>query len=318
MNKKKSLLRLDELVDNVNELIRLGKGDLGRLTHIKDTLQQNKILYESDREYLEKLSEQYLNDKPNVDETHYDQPNSNLFCYKCSQNLKSDNSFCPKCGTPQEKQHVESFCKKCGNKVYGNNPCINCNQSTTSSTKSKKKGRSKKKKIGIAFGIIILLFFGLAILSSGNDETGENKLNDVSRNKTVNWQDTTSEVQQKILDKTEYSWEELSYDELMRHNEKYVGKTVNLRGQVMQVQNVYRDEYVALVYTKCENFYGFFCNDDIVWINYSDVKILDEDIISFWGDVKGLKNYKSIMGAPMTVPEIDVIAIDISIKKGEK
>jgi hypothetical protein len=45
---------LDELANHVNELIRLGKGDLGRLTHIKDTTTKQD-LYESDKEYLEKL-----------------------------------------------------------------------------------------------------------------------------------------------------------------------------------------------------------------------------------------------------------------------
>src|SRR3989338_5975057 len=196
MNEKKPLLRLDELVNTVNELMRLGKGDLGRLEHIKDTLQQNKTLYESDKEYLEKLSKQYLGDKPNVDETHYDQPNSSLFCFKCGQNLKSGSSFCPKCGTPQEKQQSESFCEKCGNKVYGSNPCINCNQSTNSPTKHKKKGRN----IGIVFGVIIFLFFVLVISSSDNNEPVEN--NETSPNKTVSWQDTSAEIQQKILDKT--------------------------------------------------------------------------------------------------------------------
>ena len=306
---------LDELINNVNELIRLEKGDLGRLTHIKDTLQQNKTLYESDKEYLEKLSRQYLDGKPNEDETHYDQPNSNLFCFKCGQNLKSDNSFCPICGTPQEKQQAESFCGKCGNKVYGNNPCISCNQSSNSPIKKpKKKGRN----IGIVVGVIIFLFFVLVISSSNNNESTEKTSNDISHIKTVDWENTTPEIRQKILDKTEYDWQELSYDELMRHNEKYIGKTVNLRGQVIQVQNVYRDEYMALVNSKCETFLEFFCNDDPIWINYSNVRILDDDIISYWGDVKGLKNYNSVMGAPMTVPEIDVIAIDISVKKGER
>ena len=166
--------------------------------------------------------------------------------------------------------------------------------------------------------MIILLFFGLAILSSGNNDSTEKTSNDMSRIKTVDWQDTTAEIQQKILDKTEYDWQELSYDELMRHNENYVGKTVNLRGQVIQVQNVYGDEYVALVNSKCEQFLEFFCNDDPIWINYSNVRILDDDIISYWGDVKGLKKYNSISGAVITVPEIDVSAIAISIKKGDR
>ena len=52
MNKKKIS---GELVDNVNELIRLGKWDLGRLTRIKDTTTKQDTLCESDKEYLEKL-----------------------------------------------------------------------------------------------------------------------------------------------------------------------------------------------------------------------------------------------------------------------
>lgn len=197
MNEKKPLLRLNKLVDNVNELIRLGKGDLGRLTHIKDTLQQNKILYESDKEYLEKLSKQYLNDKSNVDATHYDQPNSNLFCFKCGQNLKLGTSFCP----------------KCGNKIYDTNPYVNCNQSINSSTKHKNKGRN----IGIVFGVIIFLFFVLVISSSDYNEFVENKIESNTFNS------------EPII----FSG---SYDDLLRHEDEHKNKIVKFSGIVMSAE----------------------------------------------------------------------------------
>jgi hypothetical protein len=144
---------LDELINNVNELIRLEKGDLGRLTHIKDTLQQNKTLYESDKEYLEKLSKQYLNDKPNVNETHYDQSNSNLFCFKCGQNLKLDSSFCPKCGTPQEKQQSESH----------------VNPNITSESNHIVQNKNKPKKGLIFLGIAFILIASGAFVIPIND-----------------------------------------------------------------------------------------------------------------------------------------------------
>lgn len=65
-----------------------------------------------------------------------------------------------------KKSKPESFCEKCGNKIYDNNSCMNCNQSTNSPTKHDGKEHHKGKIIGIVLGVIIFLFFVLAILSS--------------------------------------------------------------------------------------------------------------------------------------------------------
>ena len=48
------------LIDDVKELIKLGKGDLGRLEHIKDTLENKKKCYDSDRKYVQKLKEVHI------------------------------------------------------------------------------------------------------------------------------------------------------------------------------------------------------------------------------------------------------------------
>ena len=45
----------------------------------------------------------------------------------------------------------------------------------------------------------------------------------------------------------------ISYDELMRHNEKYVGEIIHLKGRVMQVIELSKDEYALLVYTRIDN-----------------------------------------------------------------
>ncbi|MCE2507528.1 MAG: hypothetical protein J4F36_13895 [Nitrosopumilaceae archaeon] len=47
-------------LENVEKLIDLGVGDVSRLQHIKHILEENKILYSSDADYLNKLIQEYI------------------------------------------------------------------------------------------------------------------------------------------------------------------------------------------------------------------------------------------------------------------
>ena len=48
---------MTSLLDDVNKILELEYGDIPRLKHIKKTLEQNKMLYVSDRKYLHKLTQ---------------------------------------------------------------------------------------------------------------------------------------------------------------------------------------------------------------------------------------------------------------------
>ncbi len=50
------------LIDKVQDLLNLGIGDVGRLEHIKNTLEQDLQLYISDRNYLDNLIKTHLPD----------------------------------------------------------------------------------------------------------------------------------------------------------------------------------------------------------------------------------------------------------------
>jgi len=63
---------LTSLLDNVIQLLNLGVGDIGRLEHIKNSLEENKTLYSSDRMYVEKLIGQHI---PNQNKS---EPDKNL------------------------------------------------------------------------------------------------------------------------------------------------------------------------------------------------------------------------------------------------
>jgi len=54
---------VNSLLDDVNALLKLEQGDLGRLEHIKATLESRNVLYISDTKYLRELTREYLEDR---------------------------------------------------------------------------------------------------------------------------------------------------------------------------------------------------------------------------------------------------------------
>jgi hypothetical protein len=153
---------LDELINNVNALIRLGKGDLGRLEYIKQTIENNKQLYTSDRNYLYSLIEKHLGENQKIEEDLSDVlevqelkeiPPSNITETKISE-TKIDNE------------------------------------------KPKKKKRSKKRKIGIGIGVIVLVYFMSMFFHLPYN--GENN-NTSSNNYSILSKLTVEELQDKVI-----------------------------------------------------------------------------------------------------------------------
>ena len=49
---------MNSLLDDANALLKLKLGDLGRLEHIKKTLEEGYMLYISDSKYLQELTKE--------------------------------------------------------------------------------------------------------------------------------------------------------------------------------------------------------------------------------------------------------------------
>lgn len=200
-------------------------------------------------------------------------------------------NFCKKCGSSLEANNI--FCIKCGTKVnYEYDPNMN---------KPKKKGRSKKKKLGIGFGIIILLFFGLMILGSTSSNSTEKELKNPELSPT------------QIKNNAVHG---VNFDDLMRNNENYVGDILYLEGKIIQVQQGYGDTYELRVsITKEELGFGTTFYSDPIYVHYAGDRILEEDIVGIYGQVKGIKEYSSIFGQTIVLPEVNSLLLEV-ISKG--
>lgn len=155
----------------------------------------------------------------------------------------------------------------------------------------------KAKKVGIGFGIVILLFFVIIIIAAIGFDAQEERLSQPSL--------SPAEIKAKSL-------KGISYDDLMRNNENYVNEFVYFKGKVLQVQNVYGDIYALRVGITEKTFFY----DDPIYANYAGPRILEDDIVEFWGVVKGLKEYTAVLGNEVTIPEIDVQILNVVKKAG--
>ena len=114
---------MGSLLNDVNILITKRVGDLSRLDHIKETIENNKQLYDSDRKYLDELIDRHLFSKETPDtpkaqpttlkddssqehpkkeepkdtsvEINKEITSEGSFCGNCGKSLKQGTNFCP-------------------------------------------------------------------------------------------------------------------------------------------------------------------------------------------------------------------------------
>lgn len=89
----------------------------------------------------------------------------------------------------------------------------------------------------------------------------------------------------------------IPYDDLVRNNEQYIGKTVKIRGKIIQSQSS-GNEYAFSVATRPDYY-----NLDIVYLNYNGPRFIEGDLVDIWGRVDGLKSNPTVLGNSVMIPE---------------
>lgn len=125
-----------------------------------------------------------------------------------------------------------------------------------------------------------------------------------------------SDEEKAQLYKSSCEW--VAYDELARNPNSYVGHLVCFEGEVIQVQesnsilyySTYRINVTKHTYTYLDDEWW----DDTVYVNYdsynADSRILEDDVVMFYGEFQGLKTYTTIMGGSVTIPYVIAEYID--------
>ena len=194
--------------------------------------------------------------------------------------------ICPVCKTVNGEK--EKYCKKCGTWLLDTiNPAIP-KKSFFQRIPGFRSGKLWKKVIAsIFYGIVLLFVIGLVISS----------INTSSQNpKTATTQEPTETREQ-----FQTACEKISYDDLARDTEKYVGKRVTLTGEVIQVLERGNNVTMRVNVTK-KGTSQFAYWTDTVLVTYArspnESRILENDIIQLWGTVKGRTTYRDCRKTP--------------------
>jgi len=95
----------EDVVDDVNALLKIGVGDSYRLEHIKQAYVQNKTIWVTDENYLKRMKEKYLiKHQSDVQTDSDDLQNESeskeiIHCWKCGKKGPLGANFCMICGT---------------------------------------------------------------------------------------------------------------------------------------------------------------------------------------------------------------------------
>lgn len=112
-------------------------------------------------------------------------------------------------------------------------------------------------------------------------------------------------VQAEADKKNPSTYPELPYDEMARNGNKHKGEKLKITGTVRQVMD--RDTGGAMLrVATSENGYDDMYLVQIDSTEWENHRLLEDDVISFYGEVYGLYSYESTMGGKITVPDLIV------------
>ena len=111
--------------------------------------------------------------------------------------------------------------------------------------------------------------------------------------------------------------EKISYDDLMRHSERFEWRGVHYRGEILQVVARQDDDFTALLVFITEPTTGTSSWSDPVRVIYQGPRFLKEDIIEFAGTLLELHTYTTASDVQNTVPQVFATQIRLIAKAGE-
>ena len=102
---------------------------------------------------------------------------------------------------------------------------------------------------------------------------------------------------------------EFSYDDIARYPDEHEKKLAKFTGKVIQVMRNENELQLRVNVTE-----GKYTYEDTVYVFYTlenGVNVLEGDIITMYGELRGMIEYESVLGAKITIPRIYAKFIDV-------
>ena len=101
--------------------------------------------------------------------------------------------------------------------------------------------------------------------------------------------------------------EEVPYDDLYRKVDEYEGEAIYDSGYVYQLMDV-EENYSNMLISVGKT--GL-VEDKLMWAYWNGPPFRENDDIEFWAIVAGIKTYNTMLGGEKTVPEIDIVDMQL-------
>lgn len=220
-------------------------------------------------------------------------------CPNCSKKIPDGNSFCSECGAPLNAVPAEKPVKS-------------------------KKPVTKKWWFWALISLAAIVTVG-AVAGGGKDEKALDSSevlstteNDRDQSKITD-SETTAEAnvttESPAMSESDYkaSCEAVSYEDIARQPDRYNGRNVVFTGKVIQVQEGSwwsSDTIYRINVTQGEYLWS-----DTVYVTYKlpegAPRILEDDIVTFYGICTGTETYTTVLGSSVTIPSVEAQYIDI-------
>ncbi|MEK4508240.1 zinc ribbon domain-containing protein [Paenibacillus sp. FSL K6-2524] len=207
---------------------------------------------------------------------------------------------CPRCHSLNDD--TAKFCNSCGSSLSLHSGGVE--EINASIPKKEKKGGCLKSLL-IVIGALFVIFLLIGIFAGDDESTqqatsqsnGERKITEPTEN-PFNLEDFKLEAEQ------------YPYKELARNPKEYLDKKLVFVGQVVQVMESGNKAQYRINVTS--NEFGY---EDTIYVFYKrdkdESRILEDDIVTIWGESKGLITYEATIGGNITIPQVDAVAIEL-------
>ena len=199
--------------------------------------------------------------------------------------------------------------------------------------------RIQNKTRAKALGLYLALFFLCGIVGAAVESPAEKamrsekerqrqeqKLKEEQANAAAKAQEAAAKAAQEAAEREQKRQEELrrqeqneksykascqkyAYRQLARNPEQYLGARIVETAKVLQV--VEQGQNTVLRVRTLASPYG---SDETFWLNYQrkagESRFLENDVITFYGDFLGIKQYTAVMGNQVAVPQVNVRYIE--------